>query len=177
MPIKPENKKLYPKNWKQIRAKILERANGRCEFCGVENHAEGVRDTQGVFHKITTTESSEAYRLLEVEGYKKIKIVLTIAHLDHNPQNNSPDNLRALCQKCHNKYDAKHRAETRKKRGMTNRELLKTLDNNALAYTLVFDKEGNMRSPCGICVYYDCCTNDCLEGVAIWLEQEHKNDK
>lgn len=44
------------------------------------------------------------------------KVVLTIAHLDHTPENCDPDNLRALCQKCHNQYDAKHRTETRRKR-------------------------------------------------------------
>lgn len=38
MPIKPENRLRYPRNWKQIRTSILERAHGRCEFCGVENH-------------------------------------------------------------------------------------------------------------------------------------------
>ena len=38
MPIKPENKSRYPKNWKEIRERILKRANNRCEFCGVENH-------------------------------------------------------------------------------------------------------------------------------------------
>ena len=38
-----------------------------------------------------------------------IKTVLTIAHLDHDPTNNNPDNLRALCQQCHNRYDQKHR--------------------------------------------------------------------
>ena len=43
-PIRPENKARYPKNWKEIRAKILKRAKNRCEFCGVENHAEGYRD-------------------------------------------------------------------------------------------------------------------------------------
>lgn len=87
MPIKPENKNRYPKNWKEIRAKILKRANNKCEFCGVENYS--VRPNGA-------------------------KVVLTIAHLDHTPENCSPDNLRALCQKCHNTYDAKHRAETRK---------------------------------------------------------------
>jgi hypothetical protein len=45
-----------------------------------------------------------------------IKVVLTIAHLNHTPEDCRPENLRALCQRCHNQYDAKHRAETRKKR-------------------------------------------------------------
>ena len=38
MPILPENKSRYPKNWKQIRADILKRANNKCEFCGIENY-------------------------------------------------------------------------------------------------------------------------------------------
>ncbi|MBR6262712.1 MAG: hypothetical protein IKR05_05790 [Prevotella sp.] len=85
MPIKPENKKRYPKNWKQIRQSILDRAGNRCEFCGIENYAIKENGT---------------------------KVVLTIAHLDHTPENCNPENLRALCQKCHLTYDAKHHAQT-----------------------------------------------------------------
>lgn len=88
MPIKPENKSRYPKNWKEIRASILQRANNKCEFCGIENYS--VRENGS-------------------------KVVLTIAHLDHTPENCDPENLRALCQKCHNTYDAEHRKETRLK--------------------------------------------------------------
>ncbi len=86
MPIRPENKGRYPKNWKDIRASILERADNKCEFCGIANY--------------TIRENGS-------------RVVLTIAHLDHTPENNDPSNLRALCQKCHNTYDAPHRAETR----------------------------------------------------------------
>ena len=39
MPIKPENKKRYPANWKEIRKDILKRADNKCEFCGIENYA------------------------------------------------------------------------------------------------------------------------------------------
>lgn len=88
MPILPENRKRYPKDWKQIRRKILDRANSMCEFCGVENYA---------LHPKTGS-----------------KVVLTIAHLDHTPENCDPANLKALCQKCHNSYDIRHRIETRK---------------------------------------------------------------
>lgn len=81
MPIKPENRRRYPKDWKQIRAAILERAEHRCEWCGVKNHA--------------TVERSGS----------QTRIVLTIAHLDHTPENCAPENLRALCQRCHLNYD------------------------------------------------------------------------
>ena len=47
MPIKPENKSRYPKNWKQIRNSILERANNCCEFCGVENHTYRMNELTG----------------------------------------------------------------------------------------------------------------------------------
>ena len=87
MPIRPENKARYPKDWKQIRQRVLERANNRCEFCGVENYSIRENGT---------------------------KVVLTIAHLDHTPENCDMSNLRALCQKCHLTYDAKHHAATAK---------------------------------------------------------------
>ena len=92
MPIKPENKARYPKNWKDIRARILQRANNRCEFCGVENHT---------------------YRLNSKTG-KNAYIVLTVAHMNEVIEDCSDENLKALCQRCHNQYDAKSRAEHRK---------------------------------------------------------------
>ena len=95
MPILPENKNRYPKNWKEIRASILERADNKCEFCGVPNYT------------------------IKPNGSK---VVLTVAHLDHTPENCDPSNLRALCQKCHNQYDAQHRAETRKRRKQNGRQ-------------------------------------------------------
>ena len=95
MPIKPENKSRYPKNWEEIRVRILKRANNRCEFCGVENHT----------YRYNPKTGKDAY------------IVLTIAHLDHTPENCSDDNLKALCQRCHNRYDAEHRKQTRKGNG------------------------------------------------------------
>lgn len=93
MPIKPENRKLYPSDWIQIRESILERAHNHCEFCGVENHTLRFND----------------------KTQRMAKIVLTIAHLNHQSGDCRPENLRALCQRCHNRYDAEHRKETRKK--------------------------------------------------------------
>jgi len=111
MPIKPENKKLYPKNWKEIRRQILKRADNKCEFCGVENYAVGFRNDKGEFINVCKC----AWHSGMADLSKIVRIILTIAHLDHNPTNNNPDNLRALCQKCHNNYDKQHRAETRRK--------------------------------------------------------------
>jgi hypothetical protein len=43
-------------------------------------------------------------------------VVLTIAHLDHTPENCDPDNLRAWCQRCHLTYDRDHHRQTRRSR-------------------------------------------------------------
>ena len=46
------------------------------------------------------------------------KVVLTVAHvLNDAPEDVRPQNLAALCQRCHNRYDAAHRRGTRRQRG------------------------------------------------------------
>jgi hypothetical protein len=41
MPIRPSDRHRYPKDWKSIRKRILERAGHGCECCGIENGAIG----------------------------------------------------------------------------------------------------------------------------------------
>ena len=103
MPIKPENKARYPKDWKQIRAKVLERADNRCEFCGAKNHSWRNNES-GVF----TFDAMlvESWELVDKQSVTRI--VLTIAHLDHTPENCAMENLKALCQRCHLRYDLEH---------------------------------------------------------------------
>ena len=104
MPIKPENKALYPANWKsEIRPRILARAGNRCEQCGVRNHVYGYRTAAGNFVETDAIFSDGD----DYEGERRIiRIVLTIAHLhDMNPANCADDNLAALCQRCHNIHD------------------------------------------------------------------------
>jgi 5-methylcytosine-specific restriction endonuclease McrA len=100
----------YPKDWKtKIRPDILKRDENKCAFCGVENYTIGVRDKHG---NLTPLDAPE--KLLKEYNYniiggkvKPIKIVLTIAHLDHDRTNNDYSNLAALCQKCHLDHDRK----------------------------------------------------------------------
>ena len=130
MPIRPENRSRYPKDWKRIRASILERANNRCEFCGVENYTMRVNPKTG----------------------KAVKIILTIAHLDHTPENCDPDNLRALCQKCHNAYDAEHRKQTRQQ-----------TKSNRQATPADYDNIPQVPTPhCSQCAHYDYLGNNTM---------------
>lgn len=39
-------------------------------------------------------------------GAKLLRIVLTTAHMNHEPMDCREENLKALCQKCHLSYDA-----------------------------------------------------------------------
>lgn len=103
MPIRASEKARYPSNWKEIRAAILKRANEHCEFCGVCNHSL-IHRTEDGFQYVMPIE-------VGLRGIKAIRIVLTVAHLDHTPENCNPGNLQALCQKCHLTHDARHHAK------------------------------------------------------------------
>lgn len=119
MPIKPENRGRYPANWKEIRARILVRANNRCELCRVSNGVtvmRGMAKDKGAYQLpdgVTYSEKNGGLiclRPFDFIGYA-VKIVLTIAHLDHIPEHCGDDNLKAMCQKCHLTYDAEHHAK------------------------------------------------------------------
>ncbi len=122
MPIKPENKARYPGNWAEIRAAILARAGNCCEQCKVENGKRIARGA-GPFAGTYQTDDANVYdaetgehiarvRMSECQMKNMVTIVLTIAHLDHQPENCDPGNLRALCQMHHLRHDAAHHAET-----------------------------------------------------------------
>lgn len=124
MPIKPENKSLYPKNWKEIVAKVRERSGNKCEWPGCEcvNGSDGVRYPDGRFNRLDPPFPEVDPHgtwfdrdFWEVDGAKLIHVVLTTAHLDHDPTNNDLSNLRHWCQYHHLRYDAKHHAETARK--------------------------------------------------------------
>lgn len=107
----------YPADWKQLRAQVLERSCNCCEVCGVANYAEGARDIKGVWHNehdIDTLNSDVGYYLFNGEYPKIVKIILTVAHLDHDIENNALDNLKALCQRCHFAHDREDNAKKRK---------------------------------------------------------------
>lgn len=147
MPIKPENKHRYPADWRAIRLRILQRAGWRCEHpgCGARQYAVGCwhRPGGGPWQWLglwgqndNPRTYAEARQVAADESFTRygdgavpagdppvIVIVLTIAHLDHQPEHCAPENLRALCQRHHLAHDADHhRASaqaTRRARGGT----------------------------------------------------------
>ena len=93
----------------EIRPELLWRAMFRCEMCGLTDRSKIYR------HKRNPAITTHDKQWAKVWRRNRIKIILTIAHLDRDITNNDPRNLRALCQRCHNLWDAAHRAESRRK--------------------------------------------------------------
>ena len=97
----PVDYRKYPADWKAISRSIRDRSGGRCECmgeCGLHRDHPGPR------------------RCVEVNGgpakWAKGKVVLTVAHLnadggvcDCAEHCGNPAHLKAMCQRCHIRYD------------------------------------------------------------------------
>ena len=124
MPIRRELRWLYPIDWPQLSRQVrFVRARGRCERCGRphgrrvwhlgdgrwwDEEAGAWRDGRG--REVAAWPGyAESRRLL-----RRTRVVLAAAHLDHDPTNSKPRNLKALCQRCHMLHDRpEHRRRIR----------------------------------------------------------------
>lgn len=134
MPIRPEHRFLYPIDWRELSAMIrFGRAGGRCERCGRPHGADVLHPGDGRWYD----EARNHWRddrgrrraapdrgprqlglpdLAPQRTWPRMRVVLASAHLDHDPGNNRPANLAALCQRCHLAHD---RPEHRRQRWRT----------------------------------------------------------
>jgi len=128
MPIRPSERDRYPADWLAVRESVLVRAGNRCERCGASNHEVIERHASEPWYvtgdgKVQHADTGERLDVDndEWESGRLVRIVLTVAHLDHSPEHNDPTNLRALCQRCHLRHDAAQHARnaraTRRSRG------------------------------------------------------------
>ena len=129
MPIAPEHRWLYPIDWRELSNLIrFQRAKGRCEHCR-RPHGRDVlhlgdgrwwdadaaiwRDGQGRgLRRLPTPEDlAQAQPGFVGIGAPVLvlvtRVVLASAHLNHDPGDNRPRNLAALCQRCHMVHDAR----------------------------------------------------------------------
>lgn len=128
MPINPDLMPLYPggsirsREWQDIRKAALKRTGGKCAFCGVEDRSRVCRNSDGHFMTFDgSVFHGDTGQLLARNGInsfagRMVEIIITVAHLDHDPTNNHPDNLKALCQQCHLRYDREHHRQTRRRK-------------------------------------------------------------
>jgi hypothetical protein len=119
MPMRPENAARYPADWHAISLATRQRADNKCEDCGIPNRQLGGRDYKGRWCPARPTGDDGLHLTWPREGdtawcdgpygpllLRIVRIVLTVAHLDHRPENCAPENLKCLCQRCHNRLDA-----------------------------------------------------------------------
>jgi len=121
MPIRPSERAKYPRDWPEISWRIRDRAGWRCECtgqcgeshqipcldqleCGAPNGDLIIRDKSEPrwFERHTPCSGCVGG---DPECARAIKVVLTVAHLDHDPTNNDERNLLACCQRCHLRID------------------------------------------------------------------------
>jgi hypothetical protein len=130
----PINYKLYPPTWKShFVPLVLKRAQNCCEECGLKNgqivqsYTVCKRRGRKLVYRQEWTEDIEWN-----EGGRKVKVVLTVAHLDNDSFNFNVklDRLKALCQKCHLRMDANYKAQCRKSKRKTLRVTLSEAPNS-----------------------------------------------
>jgi len=129
MPIRPENKERYPADWKAISLRIRARANQKCEWCKAPNGEMIDRHHDGSSYmlmdgQVFSAENGEPLGMARGSEWpscgKLTKVILTVAHLDHTPENCADENLKALCQRCHNRYDMPMRRAGMRDRARSN---------------------------------------------------------
>jgi len=108
--IHPSEKSRYPKGWREISRRIrFDRAGGSCEWpaCGAP-HGELIfrlkRDPEQ-WRSPNGSDCGEAD-----PGHRGCVVVLTVAHLNHTPEDCRDENQMALCQVHHLWLGAKHHA-------------------------------------------------------------------
>jgi len=113
MPIRLDQRWLYPIDWRQLSAAIrFDRAGGRCERCARPHLARVAHLGDGRWWDaaagIWRSDRGRriAVRRPMLSDVRTTYVVLACAHLDHDPGNNAPANLAALCQRCHIRHDA-----------------------------------------------------------------------
>lgn len=81
----------YPADWKRIAFEKKQACGWVCQRCGKQCRKPG-------------------------EPFDTHRRTLTVAHLNHTPEDCRAENLCAMCAPCHLRYDARQHAETRRKR-------------------------------------------------------------
>jgi len=141
VPIRPELRHFYGRVWQTVtRPRILARAGNKCEQCGKPNHRRLWVWSPRIYgdQYWTLTKIRQAWHYCKFGGAagnfvlygvqwrdaRRIRVVLTIAHLNHTAGDDRDENLKALCQWCHLNYDKEHHRETRATRKDRGRPLL-----------------------------------------------------
>jgi hypothetical protein len=106
----PINYRDYHPKWTLIRRMILRRAGNCCEQCSARNGSLlDTKEMQRPLPSLFPLLDPDLQDALDFRRDQYKRVILTVAHLDHDRNNNRFHNLRCLCQKCHLAHDLAQR--------------------------------------------------------------------
>lgn len=116
----PMDRRLYPANWEQIAFGIKQEVNWQCEECGRPCRQPGEHDGDLMDRLLDSVWGFDVFGEVETEEFGVVPVpklgrfTLTVAHLNHIPEDCRRENLKALCSVCHCRYDLKAMATKRR---------------------------------------------------------------
>lgn len=104
----PWDRSRYPDDWDALANQIKTDAKWRCQQCDrpCRMPGESLHDFAQRIEGIPGPDLDWANQTAIAEIFRHPqKFCLTVAHMDQDPRNNDPSNLKALCAPCHCRYD------------------------------------------------------------------------
>ena len=111
MPIRAALRWFYPIDWPQLSQSIrFGRAKGRCEVCSRPHKTKILCVADGRWFDFGQWRDGRGRACLapvgqHLDAARVTRVLLATAHLDHDPSNSDPANLKCLCQRCHMIHD------------------------------------------------------------------------
>lgn len=127
------NKANYAPDWDDIALAIRERAQDKCEHCGLSNGLLINRSSADSSKYIYYDSADDVWCYPDGDWIKlseipdeywdndPVRIVLTVAHVDQDTRNDDPANLLALCQRDHLNLDRAHNLVKAKRTRLANK--------------------------------------------------------
>jgi len=99
----------YPEDWEAIALRVKHEANWCCQQCQrpCRKPSESLAD---FLQRVKQWRRGRSPRPAKFEEAPR-RYLLTVAHLDQQPSNQAPSNLKALCTVCHLQFDSRFRAK------------------------------------------------------------------
>lgn len=110
-----EQRRKYNADWQATSCNIrIHRAGNKCEVCKIDNEIIIKRFSNntwrladigelGLVEHFKTQFKMKMHQAIKAAGLKKV--ILSVAHLNHNEKDDRPENLLCGCQWCHLKHD------------------------------------------------------------------------
>ena len=109
----PMDRSLYPDNWDELALAIKTEANWCCTECGRPCRQPG-ESLSDLYERLPKAWKPLWWEVIDgVREPRPGRFKLTVAHLDHVPQNCDLNNLKVLCAPCHGTYDLKQMGRKR----------------------------------------------------------------